>query len=327
MSALRLARAFTGRDKIVKCAGCYHGHADGLLVSAGSGALTFSVPDSAGVPASYAADTLVIPFNDDDALTAIFKRHPGQVAAVIVEPVAGNMGIVAPRPGYLQALRNLTASNGALLILDEVMTGFRLAYGGAQTLYGITPDLTCLGKVIGGGLPIGALGGRAEIMRRLAPEGDVYQAGTLSGNPIAVAAGIAQLRALSQAGTYEQLEEASAALERGLREVFTETDAGATLNRIGSMWTIFFTDQPVVDLASARRSDTQAFASFFHAMLERGVSLPPAQFEAAFVSLAHSPSEIDRTVEAAREALKTPAQSRRRTSPAARAVAAPAPGS
>jgi glutamate-1-semialdehyde 2,1-aminomutase len=302
MSALRLARAFTRRDKIIKCAGNYHGHADSLLVSAGSGALTLGVPDSPGVPAATAADTIVVPYNHPTALEKAFDQHE-DIAALIVEPVAGNMGVVAPLPGFLGAARDLTARNGALLIFDEVMTGFRVGYGGAQARFDIQPDLTCLGKVIGGGLPVGAFGGRAEIMQHLAPAGDVYQAGTLSGNPLAMSAGIAQLRALKGSDVYDRLESSGAALEAGLSRTLAETGAAARVARVGSMWTLFFTRDPVVDLDSAKLADTAAYARFFHAMLERGIYLPPSQFEAAFISLAHSKADVEQTIAAARESL------------------------
>ena len=304
MSALRAARGFTGRSKIAKFDGCYHGHADSLLVAAGSGVATLGLPGSKGVPAGTVADTLVLPFNDVPALEALFATHGPDLAAIIVEPVCGNMGCVAPRDGYLRVLRDVTRRAGTVLIFDEVMTGFRLARGGAQELYGITPDLTCLGKIIGGGLPAAAYGGRAEIMDVVAPLGPVYQAGTLSGNPLAMAAGAAQLDLLEAKGTYERLEALSARLEAGLRGALAETRTTATVNRVGSMITLFFCAGPVVDYATAKASDTGLFGRFFHAMLERGVYLPPAQFEAAFVSLAHSEADIDETTRAAKDALR-----------------------
>jgi glutamate-1-semialdehyde 2,1-aminomutase len=304
MSALRVARGFTGRRKILKFDGCYHGHADSLLVAAGSGVATLGIPGSPGVPEGTVRDTLVAPYNDVAAVEAVVAAHGADLAAVIVEPVCGNMGTVAPRAGYLEALREITRGNGTLLIFDEVMTGFRLALGGAQQLHGIRPDLTCLGKILGGGLPAAAYGGRADIMAAVAPEGPVYQAGTLSGNPLAMAAGAALLDLLAMPGTYEALEATSARLEEGLRGAAREAGATVTINRTGSMFTVFFCAGPVTDYASAKASDTSRFGRFFHAMLERGVYLPPAQFEAAFVSLAHGEAEIDRTIAAAAESFR-----------------------
>jgi glutamate-1-semialdehyde 2,1-aminomutase len=291
MSAIRVARGFTGRDLIVKFEGCYHGHVDSLLVKAGSGVATLGLPDSPGVPKGFSDTTLALPFNSTDALEQAFQKHGTQIAGVIVEPVVGNMGCVPPRPGYLQALRNITARHEALLIMDEVMTGFRVAFGGAQQLYGIRPDLTTLGKVIGGGLPIGAYGGRADIMRQVAPSGPIYQAGTLSGNPLAVAAGLAMLRYLkSHPEIYAQLEARSAA-------VCAAAPRGTTVNRVGSMFTVFFIEQPVTDWESAKKSDTARFADFHRSMLECGIYLPPSQFEAAFISAAHSDQDVRATAE------------------------------
>jgi len=305
MSALRLARGFTGRSKILKLAGCYHGHADGLLVAAGSGVATLGIPGSPGVPAGTVADTLVVPYNDLAALEATFATHGPALAAVIIEPVAGNMGCVAPRPGYLEALRQITRRHGTLLIFDEVMTGFRVALGGAQTLFGVRPDLTCLGKIIGGGLPVGAYGGRAEIMEQVAPKGPIYQAGTLSGNPLAMAAGCAALDALTETGVYDRLEALASRLEAGILRAAAAATAPISLNRVGSMFTVFFCRGPVTDYATARTSDTAGFGAFFHGLLSRGVCFPPAQFEAAFISLAHDETDIDRTVRAIEEALAT----------------------
>jgi len=301
MSALRLARGFTGRNKILKFEGCYHGHADALLVAAGSGVATLGIPGSPGVPAGTVADTLTAPFNDLGAVEKVVEAHGPDLAAIIVEPVAGNMGCVAPRDGYLQGLRDLATRAGAILVFDEVMTGFRLSSGGAQVLYGIKPDLTCLGKIIGGGLPVGAYGGRADIMDHVAPSGPVYQAGTLSGNPLAMAAGCVTLDLLQRAGTYMRLEMLAARLHAGLLGARDEADVKVTINRVGSMITLFFTPGPVHDYASAKTSDTALFARFFHELLARGIYFPPAQYEAAFVSLAHTESDIDATVRAAGE--------------------------
>ncbi len=300
MSAIRLARGFTGRDRIVKFEGCYHGHSDSLLVKAGSGLATFGTPDSAGVPADFARNTIVVPFNDADALKQTFEEKGSEIACVIIEPVAGNMGCVAPRPGYLEAVREITTSQRALLIFDEVITGFRLAYGGAQQVYGVKPDLTCLGKIIGGGLPVGAFGGRADVMDRIAPLGPVYQAGTLSGNPLAVTAGLAILKLLRNSNPYQELERLGARLEQGLRDTASEAGIAATVNRVGSMLTCFFTEGPVTDWPTAKKSDTDQYARFFRAMLEQGVYLAPSQFECAFVSLTHTNELIERTIEAAR---------------------------
>ncbi len=306
MSAIRLARAFTRRDKIMKFDGGYHGHADFFLARAGSGVATLALPDSAGVPVPIAATTLIAPYNDLDAVAGIFDAQRDEIAAVIVEPIAGNMGVVPPRPGFLAGLREITRRHGALLIFDEVITGFRVAWGGAQSLYNVQPDLTCLGKIIGGGLPVGAYGGRREVMQLVAPLGPVYQAGTLSGNPLAMAAGIATLDAIAATpNAYAQLEERAAQLERGLRDAAEETQVPVTINRVGSMLTAFFTDHPVTDYASAKTSDTRRFARFFHEMLERGVYLAPSQFEAIFVSPAHSSEDIVTTVARASEAMQT----------------------
>jgi glutamate-1-semialdehyde 2,1-aminomutase len=304
MSALRLARAYTGREKIVKFEGCYHGHVDALLVKAGSGALTLGIPTSPGVPVDTAQNTIVADFNDPDGLRDLFARHGEEIAAVIVEPVPGNMGVIPPRPGYLQELRALTAQYGALLIFDEVITGFRVAYGGAQSLYDVHPDLTCLGKIIGGGLPVGAYGGRREIMELVAPSGPVYQAGTLSGNPLAMTAGIVTLKTLAQPGTYEELERKAARLAAGLKEAAHTAGAEVFFTRVGSMLCTFFQPGPVTDFASAMRSDTARYARFFRALLERGVYIAPAQFEAMFVSTAHTDEHIDRTVAACTEAFR-----------------------
>jgi glutamate-1-semialdehyde 2,1-aminomutase len=303
MSALRVARGFTARDLIVKLEGCYHGHSDGLLVKAGSGVATLGLPGSAGVPAAIVSQTLVAPYNDRRALEDLFDRYPDQIAAVILEPVAANMGVVLPKPGYLQFLRQLTADRGTLLIFDEVISGFRVAPGGAQQLYQVMPDLTCLGKIIGGGLPVGAYGGRRDVMELVAPLGPVYQAGTLSGNPIAMASGIATLRRLQDPGAYARLERLSALLEVGLRDTFARAEIPIQINRVGSLLTAFFAPAPVIDYATALRSDTTAYARLHARLLERGIFLAPSQFEAAFLSLAHTEDDVARTIEAVAESL------------------------
>ena len=304
LSALRVARAATGREKILKFEGCYHGHSDGLLVKAGSGVATLGLPDSPGVPRALAALTLTLPFNDFAALDETFRTHRNELAAVIVEPVAGNMGCVSPRSGFLEKLRAHTAEQGTVLIFDEVMTGFRVAPGGAQQLFRITPDLTTLGKIIGGGLPVGAYGGKAALMELVAPAGPVYQAGTLSGNPLAMAAGAKTLEILSRPGVYQRLEALSAKLEAGFRAEANRAGVALTVNRVGSMFTAFFTPKVVVDYASAKESDTAAFGRFFHWLLDHGIFFPPSQFEAAFVSTAHSEADIVRTVQTAGEAFQ-----------------------
>ena len=301
-NAVRLARGFTGRDVIVKFEGCYHGSADPFLIAAGSSALTVGVPNSKGVPAGTAADTLVVPYNDADAVRAVFERNPERIAAVIVEPYVGNMGLVLPLPGFLATLRDLTRRFGALLIFDEVMTGFRVGRGGVQAREGVTPDMTTLGKVIGGGLPVGAFGGRADVMDRLTPNGDVFQAGTLSGNPLAMAAGIATLK-LCTAEAYAHLSRRAERLVAGMADVFRRHGAPHAVASAGSMFGFFFADGPVTDLASAKRSDTALYARFFHAMLDRGVYFAPSPFEAGFVSIAHTDDDVDRTVAAADEAM------------------------
>jgi glutamate-1-semialdehyde 2,1-aminomutase len=303
MSAIRLARGATGRDVLVKFDGGYHGHADSLLVKAGSGGATFSIPDSKGVPAALAALTVTLAFNDIEGVRELFRRRGGEIAAVIVEPVAGNMGVVPPAPGFLETLRQVTTEHGALLIFDEVITGFRIAYGGAQERYGVRPDLTCLGKIIGGGLPVGAYGGSRAIMEHVAPLGGVYQAGTLSGNPLAVSAGLATLASLRMGGIYERLERLGAMAEAGLREAARKAGVPITVNRVGSMLTGFFCEGPVTDWNSAAKADRKRYAAFFHAMLERGVYLAPSQFEAAFVSLAHSESDLEHAARAATESM------------------------
>lgn len=303
MSALRLARAFTGRDKIVKFAGGYHGHADGLLVKGGSGLATLSLPSSPGVPSSYASNTLVAPYNNAEAVAQLFQRYPNEIAAVIVEPVAANMGVVPPQSGFLESLRSLTSQFGALLIFDEVITGFRVTYGGAQNLNKIVPDLTCLGKIIGGGLPVGACGGRREIMEMMAPTGTVYQAGTLSGNPLAMTAGIETLKVLSQPGTYERLEDAASRLEEGVVKVASSRKLKLTISRFASLLTIFFTDSPTLNYELVSQADTALFGKFFQQLLSEGIYWPPSQFEAAFVSLAHRDDDIQATVDKISKAL------------------------
>jgi glutamate-1-semialdehyde 2,1-aminomutase len=306
MSAIRLARGATGRARIVKTDGGYHGHADSFLVAAGSGLATLAIAGSPGVPAELAAATTVVPYNDADALERAFRAHPGEVAAFVVEPIAANMGVVPPRPGYLEAAREITARHGALLVFDEVITGFRVARGGAQELFGIRPDLTILGKIVGGGLPVGAYGGRRDLMEKVAPSGDVYQAGTLSGNPLAMAAGLAMLREIERRKPYTELERKGALLEEGVRGAIRDTGAGdrVAYQRIGSLSTLFFTAGPVQDFSAAKRSDTVRYAAFFHSMLDRGIFLPPAQFEAWFVSTAHSDADLRRTARAVGESLR-----------------------
>ena len=302
MSAIRLARGITGHTKLVKFEGCYHGHADSLLVKAGSGVATLGLPDSPGVPAALAENTITLPFNNVPALEQVFSEHK-DIAALIIEPVVGNMGCVPPQPGYLEAVRKLTQANGALLIFDEVMTGFRVARGGAQELYNVTPDITTLGKIIGGGLPVGAYGGSRELMNHIAPAGPIYQAGTLSGNPLSMTAGLVTLRRLRDKSVYERLEASSRKLCEGLAAAGEETGFKTMTNRVGSMWTSFFTGEPVVDWQTANRSNRERYATFFHAMLNEGVYLAPSQFEAAFVSLAHTDDLIEQTVASARKAL------------------------
>ncbi len=304
MSAVRLARGYTGRDKIIKFEGCYHGHGDSFLIKAGSGVLTLGIPGSPGVTEGTARDTLVGRFNDLESVKQLLRVNRGQVAALIVEPVMGNVGVVPPAPGFLAGLRQLTAEEGVVLIFDEVITGFRVALGGAQQLYGVRPDLTCLGKIIGGGLPVGAFGGRREIMEKLAPLGPVYQAGTLSGNPLALAMGYETVRILREENLYPRLERISALLEEGLRQVLRELGLGYRINRVGSMLSLFFTAGEVGDAAAAMSSDQGAFRAFFHGMLAQGIYLAPSPFEAAFLSSAHDEADIQRTLEAARSALK-----------------------
>jgi glutamate-1-semialdehyde 2,1-aminomutase len=303
MSVIRVARAYTGKNKIVKFNGCYHGHVDGLLMKAGSGLMTHGIPTSAGVPNSYAEETLIAEYNQLESVNALLAANPDQVAAIIVEPIAGNMGVIPPNRGFLENLRSTADANGTLLIFDEIITGFRVGYGGAQEKYGVTPDLTCLGKIIGGGLPVGAYGGKEDIMRMVSPLGPSYQAGTLSGNPIALAAGIASLKELESNGAYEKLEALGKRLESGMKAVAADTHIDLTVNRVGSMMTFFFTKGPVQSLIDASASDTQRYATFFHGMLDQGIYLAPSQFEASFISLAHTEQDIDIAVDAAHKAL------------------------
>jgi len=305
MSALRLARAYTGRNKIMKFVGGYHGHDDALLVSAGSAAAGHGIPDSAGVHPDYAKDTLVTPYNDLAGVEQLFAENPSQIACIIVEPIAGNMGVVPPNEGFLEGLSAITEKDGSLLIFDEVISGFRTALGGAQSIYGVSPDITCLGKIVGGGLPVGAYGGSKEIMGTVAPLGPMYQAGTLSGNPVAMAVGIAMLEELGKPGVYEELARKGAALEKGLSEAFAEAEVPARVNRVGSLLTVFFTGDPVSDMDSASGTDRDKFARFFHAIVAEGVYPPPSQFEAWFVSLAHTDQDIAKTITAAKRALAT----------------------
>jgi glutamate-1-semialdehyde 2,1-aminomutase len=304
MSAVRLARAYTRRDLIVKFEGCYHGHADYLLVKAGSGATTFGIPSSPGVPQGFTNNTLLARYNDLRSVDRLFVERGGEIACVLVEPVAANMGVVRPKDGFLEGLRKITEDSGALLIFDEVITGFRLGLGGAQKTYRVTPDITCLGKIIGGGLPVGAYGGRREIMNLIAPIGPVYQAGTLSGNPLAMAAGVATLNKLKEKGTYERLSELTEYLIQGLRELLKKLGIKAQVNSIGSMLTLFFTEREVIDYESALSSDTKMYSRFFNRMLQEGIMFPPSQFEALFLSLAHTEKEVDKTLRVAYNALK-----------------------
>jgi glutamate-1-semialdehyde 2,1-aminomutase len=305
MSALRLARGATGRDKIVKAVGCYHGHADGLLVQAGSGAMTLGLPDSPGVTRGAAADTFSVPYNDLETARKIFSESGDSIAAMIVEPIAGNMGVVPPAPGYLEGLREVTRSHGSLLIFDEVISGFRVGLGGAQELFGVRPDLSLFGKILGGGLPVGAYGGRRDLMQQMAPAGPIYQAGTLSGNPLAVTAGLTALRLLSDGNIYARIEEKAARLAEGLSATARETGISVFQTRVGSMACIFFQDGPVTDFATAKNSDTGRYAKYFHGMLNEGIYLAPSQFEAGFVSAAHTDDDIDRTIDAARRVMRT----------------------
>ncbi len=305
MSAVRVARAFTGRDLIVKFEGCYHGHADYLLVKAGSGATTFGTPSSPGVPKGFTSKTLLARFNDIESVRKLFRRHKDKIAAIIIEPVAANMGVITPVDGFLGSLRRITEDHGALLIFDEVISGFRLGLGGAQETYGVTPDLTCLGKIIGGGLPVGAYGGKREIMKLVAPIGPVYQAGTLSGNPLAMSAGLATINGLRKKGTYERLNEMTSQLVGSMAGILKKHDINARINSIGSMFTVFFADSEVMDYRSALRSDTKIYARFFKSLLKAGIMFPPSQFEASFVSLAHKESDINMTLKAFSRAVKS----------------------
>lgn len=304
MSAIRLARGFTGREKIIKFEGCYHGHADSLLVKAGSGALTFGCPDSAGIPPAFVQHTLLAPFNDLEAVKNLFVAYPDQIAAIILEPVPGNSGVFIPQSGFLEGLKALTEKYGSLLIFDEVMTGFRLSSGGAQERFNISPDLSCFGKIIGGGLPVGAFGGRSDIMDYLAPLGPVYQAGTLSGNPLAMAAGIASLELLTETDAYRRLETLGALWEEGMKSIAKANQIPICINRVGSMFCVYFTEAPVANLVDAMESDRERFARYFHAMLEEGIYLAPSQFEAGFLSTAHTEEDIKKTLDAASAAFK-----------------------
>ena len=305
MSAIRLARGYTGRDKILKFDGCYHGHADSLLVKAGSGAATFGVPTSPGVPADFAKYTLTATYNDLDDVKAMVAANQGEVACIILEPIAGNMGCVAPKAGFLEGLRELCTAEGIVLIIDEVMTGFRVAYGGAQERFGVRGDLVCLGKIIGGGLPVGAFGGKKEIMEKLSPEGGVYQAGTLSGNPLAMSAGITTLKLLQQEGFYEQIEEKSAYLEAGLRDAAASAGVATSLQRVGGMFCTYFQAEEVFNFADVKPETPAVFSRFFRSMLEQGINLAPSQYEAGFMSVAHSTADLDQTIEAARQAFQS----------------------
>ncbi len=304
MSALRLARGYTGRSKILKFDGCYHGHSDSMLVAAGSGVATLGIPGSPGVPESVAGETIIVDYNDLETVERLIEERHEKIACVMVEPIAGNMGVILPEPGFLEGLRKVTEKYGVLLIFDEVITGFRVAYGGAQELYGVTPDLTCLGKIIGGGFPVGAFGGKKEIMEYLAPVGPVYQAGTLSGNPVAMAAGLATLKILANGDIYKKLEQKSAKLFNGLEKATQEAGIGVCINKVGSMGTMFFTNAQVVDYKTAKTSDTDKYGKYFRNMLERGAYLAPSQFEACFVSLAHTDEDVENTIIIAKRFLK-----------------------